>query len=239
MEVSCYSSPEVFPDTKLENLLLLRNVVRHLIRVVCHHTVPNGFKGTVCAISLRLECGIQDIRTEVSFNNSCYMKRLVMIFVAGTIGLGSMFAQGPMPRHHGPAGEGARLSDTARVEFKVKMLKEKLSLTDKQAADLSVLFLSQEKARTEAIEAHRKAMEKQAEKNKADFEKILTPEQLEILGSMREQRHPAGPGPEAGPRHWNRHPGPGHHTGPGHMAGPEHRGHHQAVDCPCCKCPRK
>ena len=158
------------------------------------------------------------------------MKKLACVIIAGTVGFGLAFAQGP--RNQGPQDQDRKMSETERIEKRVGFLKEKLSLSDKQAEDLTALFTQQDNQRKEAVEAHRKAMQEMAEKDKADFEKLLTREQLDQLEKMRAER----PQPQAGPaRHWR---GPQDCPAEGH----HHRKfrHRPPVDmpqvCDSCRC---
>lgn len=158
------------------------------------------------------------------------MKKLACVIIAGTVGFGLAFAQDP--RNQGPQDQDRKLSETERIEKRVGFLKEKLSLSDKQADDLTALFTQQDNQRKEAVEAHRKAMQEMAAKDKADFEKLLTREQLDQLEKMRAER----PQPQAGPaRHWR---GPQDCPAEGH----HHREfrHRPPVDvpqvCDSCRC---
>ena len=164
------------------------------------------------------------------------MKRLVTVLVAGSIGLGSAFAQRPQC----PAGQMPQrdtISDAQRIEMRVDRLKDRLGLTDDQAGELKEIFTRQNQEREEAVAAHREEMKKMADSNRAEVEKILTPEQKEAWEKMRAERPRFGAGPEGRPHH-HRHPAQGPDgCKPGH--GPQHGpecGPQQGPDecgCPC------
>lgn len=157
------------------------------------------------------------------------MKKSVLAIIAGTVGFGLAFAQGP--RSQGPQDQDRKLSETERIEKRVSFLKERLSLNDKQAEDLTALFTRQDNEKKEAVEAHRKAMQEMAEKNKTDFEKILTREQLDKLEKMRAER----PQPQAGPAgHWR---GPQDCPAERHHREFRHRPPHEMPQaCDSCRC---
>lgn len=113
-----------------------------------------------------------------------------MILAAAVIGLGGAFAQG---HHHGPKPE--RLTDEERIAMKVERMQDRLGLDESQVQELKTLLAGQYEKRKEAREA-----------NRAEIEKILTPEQAETFKVMQAERarhHKAGPG------HHRHHPG--HH----------------------------
>lgn len=166
------------------------------------------------------------------------MKRLVTVLVAGSIGLGSAFAQRPQC----PAGQMPQrdtISDAQRIEMRVDRLKDRLGLTDDQAVELKELFTRQNQEREEAVAAHREEMKKMADSNRAEVEKILTPEQKEAWEKMRAERPRFGAGPEGRPHH-HRHPAPGPDgckPGRGPQHGPECGPQHGPDKCGCpCGC---
>lgn len=139
------------------------------------------------------------------------MKRLVTVLVAGTIGIGAAFAQGP--HHPGPGHDRERLSDEERIEMRINRMQECLNLSDEQAGELKELLISQNEKRQKAIADHRAEMQKMHEQNMADIEKLLTPEQISQWKEMKNHRD-------------------GHRPGPGDR--PHHR-HHPAPHQECCK----
>ena len=166
------------------------------------------------------------------------MKRLVTVLVAGSIGLGSAFAQRPQC----PAGQMPQrdtISDAQRIEMRVDRLKDRLGLTDDQAVELKEVFTRQNVEKKEAIAAHREEMKKMADSNRAEVEKILTQEQKEAWEKMRAERPRFGAGPEGRPHH-HRHPAPGPDgCKPGHgpQHGPECGPQHGPDKCGCpCGC---
>ena len=94
------------------------------------------------------------------------MKRLVTVLVAGSIGLGSAFAQGPQC----PAGQMPQrntISDAQRIEMRVDRLQEKLGLTDAQAEEMTTLLTQQTQERKEAVAAPKKRTRKRTAKTEA------------------------------------------------------------------------
>lgn len=165
------------------------------------------------------------------------MKRLVTVLVAGSIGLGSAFAQRPQC----PAGQMPQrdtISDAQRIEMRVDRLKDRLGLTDDQAVELKEVFTRQNQEREEAVAAHREEMKKMADSNRAEVEKVLTQEQKEAWEKMRAERPRFGAGPEGRPHHRHPAPGPdGCKPGHGPQHGPECGPQHGPDKCGCpCGC---
>lgn len=164
------------------------------------------------------------------------MKRIVMIFAAAAIGIGSTFAQIPDQRHPMQPRDNV-VTDAESIETRVNFLSGKLDLTEQQSAKLKELFSRQRSERQKANEEyraqiekmraeHRAAMKEMAQENREEMEKILTPEQAEALKAFQAKRQKHR---EAGPGHHRHHPAP-HHACPccfGHHFGP--------ADCPADK----
>lgn len=74
---------------------------------------------------------------------------------------------------------GKRMSAAERAQ----MLKEKLSLSDEQTAKIQAVH-----ERYEPSEAQKEALRKNFQAKKAEIEAILTPEQLEKLKNLRQDR---------------------------------------------------
>ena len=157
------------------------------------------------------------------------MKKIVMIFAAAAIGIGSTFAQIQDQRH--PIQPRDNVATGAEsIEARVDFLSGKLDLSEEQTAKLTELFESQKAEKQKAVgeyraqmekmrDEHRDAMKKMVQEHRDEMEKILTPEQIaafKALQAARQERRMA-----AGYQHH------GHGFHHGHHPVPQH-------ECPCC-----
>ncbi|MCX6599890.1 MAG: Spy/CpxP family protein refolding chaperone [Acidobacteria bacterium] len=137
--------------------------------------------------------------------------RLMQVALAASLTLvgTTAFAQGP----GGPGGRGGRMDPAQMVERQVTDMKDRLKLTDEQAAKVKPIIEAQMKQMAELREKYPRpepgnppseemmtAMQKMREETNTKIAAVLTPEQQTEFKKFSSERRGMGPGGPGGRR---------------------------------------